>query len=170
MDDLHQIHKKEYEDLSMIRSQLLQIEKQQSSLVDLLQKFMGSSQNGMRSLETRVHGLELALDEISYDLAVTSRKMTNSTGAGADSNPAGTSCCMLPGDLRSPKFWRKPEGRYLCSSRLTPSVDPSVHSFRSREASDMDIRRFWPHGSMAFVVNPLAKMPGDSGQISEAVQ
>ncbi|KAI4319112.1 hypothetical protein MLD38_032752 [Melastoma candidum] len=163
MDDLHQIHKKEYEDLSMIRSQLLQIEKQQSSLLDLLQKFMGTSQNGMRSLETRVHGLELALDEISYDLAVTSGRMTN--GAGGNSNPAGTSCCMLPGDFLSPKFWRKPEGQLLCSSRLTPSTDPLVHSFRSGELTNVDIRRFRLQGSTAFVANPLAKMPG---QISEA--
>ena len=33
--------------------------------------------NEMHSLETRVHGLELALDEISYDLAVYSGRMTN---------------------------------------------------------------------------------------------
>ena len=29
----------------------------------------------MRALETRVHGLELAMDEISYDLAVSNWRM-----------------------------------------------------------------------------------------------
>ncbi|KAF2311392.1 hypothetical protein GH714_022236 [Hevea brasiliensis] len=68
----HHNNHKECEDLSLIRNQLVQIERQQSSLLDLLQRFIGTSQNGMRSLETRVHGLELALDEISYDLAISS--------------------------------------------------------------------------------------------------
>ncbi|KAH7856687.1 hypothetical protein Vadar_004286 [Vaccinium darrowii] len=67
---------KECEDLSLIRMQLLNIENQQSCLLDLLQKFMGSSQSGMLSLETRVQGLELALDEISYDLAMTTGRMS----------------------------------------------------------------------------------------------
>ncbi|KAL5543776.1 hypothetical protein UlMin_007560, partial [Ulmus minor] len=67
---------KSTEDLSLIRNQLVQIKQQHSSLLDLLQRFIGSSQNGIRCLETRVHGLELALDEISYDLAVTSGRMT----------------------------------------------------------------------------------------------
>nr|CAD1826583.1 unnamed protein product [Ananas comosus var. bracteatus] len=37
-------------DISLIRRQLVQIEKQQSSLLDLLQRFIGSSQNGIHSL------------------------------------------------------------------------------------------------------------------------
>ncbi|KAK1305992.1 Microtubule-associated protein TORTIFOLIA1 [Acorus calamus] len=89
-------------ELSVIRSQLIQIEKQQSSLLDLLQTFIGSSQSGMRALETRVHGLEMALDEISHDLAVTSGRMTNTD----------SSCCKLPGaEFLSSKFWRKSEVR-----------------------------------------------------------
>nr|CAD1826774.1 unnamed protein product [Ananas comosus var. bracteatus] len=62
-DEAHEGHRDG--DLSLIRRQLVQIENQQSSLLDLLQKFIGSSQNGMHSLETRVHGMEMALDEIS---------------------------------------------------------------------------------------------------------
>lgn len=60
----------EFEDLSLIRDQLLQIENQQSTLLDILQKFIGSSQNGMNSLEKRVEGLEKVLDEMSQDLAI----------------------------------------------------------------------------------------------------
>ncbi|KAL5725316.1 hypothetical protein ACHQM5_008472 [Ranunculus cassubicifolius] len=92
---------KEGEDWSLLRKQLLQIENQQSSLLDLLQRFIGSSQNGIKSLETRVNGLEMALDEIIYDLRMSSSENT---------------CCKLPGtDFLSPKFWRKSEGRYSSS-------------------------------------------------------
>lgn len=96
---------KDPEDLSLIREQLLQIENQQSSLFDLLQRFIGSSQSGMNSLETRVHGLEMALDEISYDLALSNGRILNNTAAE-------NTCCKLPGaEFLSSKFWRRAEGR-----------------------------------------------------------
>ncbi|XP_073130627.1 TORTIFOLIA1-like protein 4 [Henckelia pumila] len=60
----------ELEDLSLICDQLLQIEYQQSTLLDVLQKFIGSSQKGMNSLEKRVEGLEKVVDEMSQDLAI----------------------------------------------------------------------------------------------------
>ncbi|CAL9238144.1 unnamed protein product [Arabidopsis halleri] len=63
------------EELSLIRNQITQIEKQQSSLLDLFQKFMESSQNGMQSLERRVRGLETSFSVISTDLLV-SRTIT----------------------------------------------------------------------------------------------
>ncbi|VVA94093.1 unnamed protein product [Arabis nemorensis] len=58
-------------ELFEIRNQITQIEKQQSSLLDLFQRFMESSQNGMQSLERRVRGLETSLSVISTDLIVT---------------------------------------------------------------------------------------------------
>lgn len=91
------------EDISLIREQLLQIERQQSNLLDLLQRFMGNSQNGIDSLETRVTGLERALDEISYDLAVQSGRIPKN-------DSAGSTCCPST-EFLSPKFWRKTEGR-----------------------------------------------------------
>ncbi|KAL1197754.1 TORTIFOLIA1-like protein 5 [Cardamine amara subsp. amara] len=63
------------DELSMIRNQITQIEKQQSSLLDLFQRFMESSQNGMQTLERRVRGLETSLSVISTDLLV-SRTIT----------------------------------------------------------------------------------------------
>ncbi|KAK6148464.1 hypothetical protein DH2020_019376 [Rehmannia glutinosa] len=80
-------NQRDCEDLSLIRNQLVQIENQQSNLLDLLQRFIGSSQNGIHSLEARVHGLELALDEISFDLAVSTRRMSHNDAM----------CCNLPG-------------------------------------------------------------------------
>lgn len=64
---------------------------------------MGNSQNGIDSLETRVTGLERALDEISYDLAVQSGRIPKN-------DSAGSTCCPST-EFLSPKFWRKTEGR-----------------------------------------------------------
>lgn len=160
--DFHGNHK-ECEDLSLIRNQLVQIEKQQSSLLDLLQRFIGSSQNGMRALETRVHGLELALDEISYDLALTSGRMTNT-------NTFTTKCCLLPGaDFLSSKFRRKPEGRYSTSRFSAPNPIPSVSATRHRadnnsnaETFHSEIHRLRLRGGGGFIVNPLAEIHCDS--------
>lgn len=91
----------ESEELNEIRKQLLQIENQQSDLLNLLQGFIGSSQNGMQALETRVHSLELALDELSFDLAV-------STGRLSLNKTPRSLCWHLPGSKYfSSKLWRK---------------------------------------------------------------
>ncbi|KAK2994388.1 hypothetical protein RJ640_029503 [Escallonia rubra] len=122
---------REVEDLSLIQKQLLQIENQQSSLLDLLQRYMGSSQSGINSLATRVNGLEKALDDISYELAV-------STGRISNTDPAGNSCCMLPGaEFLSPKFWRRAEGQYSTSRfSFSRSNQPptSMQSMSDKEA------------------------------------
>uniref|UniRef100_A0A1J3D1K9 Microtubule-associated protein TORTIFOLIA1 n=1 Tax=Noccaea caerulescens TaxID=107243 RepID=A0A1J3D1K9_NOCCA len=144
------INCKGLEDISLLRSQLVQIEQQQSNLMDLLQRYVGSSQHGMRGLETRVHGLELALDEISYDLAVSNGRMSNN-GSGKNS------CCLLPpGSFIRSKFWKKPESKSL-ASRLS--------TYRNRNAETIGIQdsrqRF--NGDAGFIVNPLAEIRPDNG-------
>ncbi|KAJ4851385.1 hypothetical protein Tsubulata_006705 [Turnera subulata] len=156
------VNHKECEDLSSIRNQLLQIERQQSSLLDLLQRFMGTSQNGMRSLETRVHGLELALDEISYDLAVSSGRMTNTSSQR-------TSCCLLPAaDFLSSKFWKKTEGQYSTSRFLSSRGTTSLAAMRHRVdnnantgTNSLDNPRLHPQVGGGFIVNPLAEIHGE---------
>ncbi|CAH8392821.1 unnamed protein product [Eruca vesicaria subsp. sativa] len=131
------------EDMSLIRSQLVQIEQQQSSLMDLLQRFVGSSQHGMHSLETRVQGLEIALDEISYDLAVSNGRMSSNRN----------NCCLIPpGSFITSKFWKKQES----ASRLA--------TYRNRNAETMwmqDSRQRF-NGSAGFIVNPLAEIRPDN--------
>ncbi|KAJ1421779.1 Armadillo-type fold [Sesbania bispinosa] len=161
--DLH-LNDKESEELSLIRNQLLQIEKQQSSLLDLLQKFIGSSENGMRSLETRVHGLELALDEISYDLAVSSGRMSKSDA------PRNT-CCLLPGaEFLSSKFWRKTQGRYSSSqfSRFgaTPSLTATHYRVNRNAETKVTSHRFRVHGDGGFINNPLSDVNTNSREVS----
>ncbi|KAK6924905.1 HEAT repeat, partial [Dillenia turbinata] len=156
---------KECEELSLIRKQLLQIESQQSSLLDLLQKFMGSSQNGMQSLETRVQGLEMALDEISFDLAMTSGRMSNAESAV-------TTCCIFPGaDFLSSKLRRRAEGRHSVSRFSSFGGTASVGTVRdmgnnNSQLCNMQKRRFRSQEGGGFIVNPLAEIHSNSRRIS----
>ncbi|KAK1316676.1 Microtubule-associated protein TORTIFOLIA1 [Acorus calamus] len=143
-------------ELSVIRSQLIQIEKQQSSLLDLFQRFIGNSQSGMRALETRVHGLEMALDEISHGLAVSS---------GRTMSP-DSSCCKLPGaEFLSSKFWRKAEVRYSTSSRLSGSVaTPSADEEDTESSLKWDKQKYRLQGGL---VDPLTEIQSRSRGCSE---
>ncbi|KAH1098385.1 hypothetical protein J1N35_015306 [Gossypium stocksii] len=152
---------KDIEDLCLIREQLAQIEDQQSNLLNLLQKFIGSSQSGINSLETRVKGLEMALDEISYDLAISSGRILNM-------DSTDNTCCKLPGaEFLSPKFWRKTESRFS-TSRL-PSSGRMLSLNAVHNAHDKDSggemykpaysRGYQRQGGSGFVMNPV----GDAG-------
>ncbi|XP_019055075.1 PREDICTED: microtubule-associated protein TORTIFOLIA1-like [Nelumbo nucifera] len=161
-EDIYGNHK-DNEDLCLIRKQLVQIENQQSSLLDLLQKFIGSSQSGMRSLETRVHGLEMALDEISYDLAV-------STGRMSKTDTAGNTCCMLPGaEFLSSRFWKRTDSRCSTSRFSSSGGTSSLAAMRKMTDNDgnaelfmLKNRRFRLQWGSGFVVNPLAEIHNDS--------
>ncbi|KAL3618009.1 hypothetical protein CASFOL_038330 [Castilleja foliolosa] len=163
-------NQRESDELSLIRKQLLQIENQQSSLLDLLQKFIGSSQNGMHSLEARVHGLELSLDEISFDLAV-------STGRMSQNSPSRAVCCKLPGtEFLSSKLWRKaanrPSASRLPASRgtLSTSAIRSISdNIGASEGFPARKSRFLLRGGRGeVIVNPLAKLSSGSMGYSDA--
>ncbi|KAJ0920297.1 putative MT-associated protein TORTIFOLIA1/SPIRAL2 [Helianthus annuus] len=127
----------ESEDLSLIRNQLAQIETQQSNLYDLLEKFIGSSLNGMQSLESRVRGVESTLDEISFDLA---------KSTGQVSNPEPTLCCKLPGaDLISSKLWKKSEIQQY----------PSV---KNKDLESFNFQTTGFHLRAGLIKNPLAEV------------
>ncbi|XP_051122631.1 TORTIFOLIA1-like protein 5 [Andrographis paniculata] len=117
--------------LSLIRKQLQQIENQQSNLLDLLQRFIGTSQKGMTSLERRVDGLERVLDEMS-------RFPGLDCGNNNNNNNNNNSCCMIPGaEFLSPKFWRRGEGQ-TCNSRMSSSLtNLSVHRDAIGEAAKL---------------------------------
>ncbi|KAL0327220.1 UNVERIFIED_CONTAM: TORTIFOLIA1-like protein 4 [Sesamum angustifolium] len=108
-EDVKKHSGKELEDLYVIRKQLMQIESQQSSLLDLLQRFMGSSEKGMSSLEKRVAGLEKVVGEIKHGLAMPTKGILGP-------ECAGNTCCIVAGaEFLSPKFWRKTEGQNVNS-------------------------------------------------------
>ncbi|KAG6585810.1 TORTIFOLIA1-like protein 4, partial [Cucurbita argyrosperma subsp. sororia] len=141
---------KDFEDISLIRDQLRQIENQQSSLLNLLQSFIGSSQSGLNSLEKRVHGLEMALDEISYDLGLSSGRVTNS-------GYAENSCCKLPGaEFLSSKFWRRAEERHS-GSKFCVALPNDLHHTLERDVISESIKQ----SRGGFVMNPLATIDGE---------
>ncbi|KAK8971877.1 hypothetical protein V6N11_075702 [Hibiscus sabdariffa] len=159
---------KDMEDLSLIREQLAQIENQQSNLLNLLQKFIGSSQSGINSLETRVSGLEMALDEISYDLAISSGRILNTD------SPDNT-CCKLPGtEFLSPKFWRKSEGRFSTSRISTSERRLSLNAVRNTHDKDYGSESYNPsfseryqvQGRSGFVMNSVADTGSDTRENS----
>ncbi|KAL0342770.1 UNVERIFIED_CONTAM: TORTIFOLIA1-like protein 3 [Sesamum calycinum] len=157
-------NQRDCDDLSLIRKQLVQIENQQANLLDLLQRFIGSSQNGIHSLEARVHGLEVALDEISFDLAI-------STGRTSANDAL---CCKLPGtDFLSSKLWRKTEPRPYSTSRLpvasgTPSVAASIPRKNGHaEGFRLQNQKYQFHGGHGLIKNPLAEIPRGSQGASE---
>lgn len=166
---------KDAEDLSLIREQLLQIENRQSSLLDLLQRFIGSSQSGLNSLETRVNGLEIVLEEMSYNMAVSSGRIPST-------DSAENTCCKLPGaDFLSSKFWRRAEGRYSSPRFSSSGTMSSPNKDASADFYKSDSRRFQLRNGGAFVLNPSAdiqsnsrvlssRMPKTTIQDSESVQ
>lgn len=136
-EDSYRNHK-EAENLSLIQEQLVHIENQQSSLFALLQRYIGSSQSGMNSLETRVNGLEMALDEISQNIAV-------SSGSVSDTDSSGNTCCMLPGaEFLSPKFWRKTEGHYSSSRVSFSGRKQLAYVVRDLPDKDADAEKLKP--------------------------
>ncbi|KAI0510713.1 hypothetical protein KFK09_011322 [Dendrobium nobile] len=137
-------------DLSLIRMQLVQIEKQQSILLELLQKFMGSSQNGINSLEARVNSLEMTLNEISHDLVVSSSRSRD---------PAAKTCCRLPGtEFLSSKFWRRSDSRFL----------PDINDSSGNRAAH-NVYQYWNKQKLGFT-NPLAEINPCSRGIPNRLQ
>ncbi|GJS25985.1 tortifolia1-like protein 3 isoform X1 [Tanacetum coccineum] len=162
-EDIHKSHR-DTEELSLIRNQLIQIETQQSNLFDLLQKFIGSSQTGMQSLETRVHGLELTLDEISYDLA-------RSTGRLSHPGPTETMCCKLPSaDFLTSKLWKKTEVHHSSikiSSAPFATTSHMTGKNMSLESCNPENRGFRRQGvGSGLIKNPLAEVHRNGHGIS----
>ncbi|XP_074350493.1 TORTIFOLIA1-like protein 3 [Apium graveolens] len=153
----HENHK-ENEDLVLIRKQLLQLKNQQSSLFNLLQGFIGTSQNSMHSFESCVHGLDLALDEISLDLAV-------SAGRISVTRSAGTTCCRLPGaEFLYSKLWRGTEGQ------ISASTEAIRHNMEIKNRIKLENRRVRLQNVSGFIVNPLAEVHNNSQWFLEIVQ
>lgn len=159
-DDIVKSHK-DCQELSLIRNQLTQIESQQSNLLNLLQKYIGSSQTGMRSLETRVHGLELTLDEISFDLA-------RSTGRLSHPEPTETMCFKLPGaDFLSSKLWKRTEIQHS-NHRISSAPFAATSKNMNLESCNLENRRFRRQGGgNGLIKNPLAEVHRNNHEISE---
>lgn len=121
---------------------------------------MGSSQDGLHSLEKRVHGLERTVDEMAQDLSL-------STGRIATVEDGRATCCKFPGSvLLSSKFWKKNEGRYP-PAQLAASEGSSMSrsgrgaSYGAEMGTDIWDRKIKGLRG-GFMVNPLADVRGTS--------
>lgn len=67
-----------------IQRQLLQLERQQAHLMNMLQDFMGGSHDSMVTLENRVRGLERVVEDMARDLSVSSGRRSSNFMQGFD--------------------------------------------------------------------------------------
>lgn len=111
----------------------------------------------MNYLETRVQGLEMVLEDISFDLGLTSGRFPNR-------DSLDNKRCKLPGaDFLSSKFWRKDEGRYF-NSRLS-----SVGSIRTgNEAFKQGGERFWNQNTDALAEKRVGDLSSRRSQLRDA--
>ncbi|XP_022879963.1 microtubule-associated protein TORTIFOLIA1-like [Olea europaea var. sylvestris] len=65
-----------------IQRQLLQLERQQSHLMNMLQDFMGGSRDNMTTLENRVRGLERVVEDMARDLSISTGRRAGGVMAG----------------------------------------------------------------------------------------
>ncbi|KAM7269534.1 hypothetical protein ACFE04_025031 [Oxalis oulophora] len=155
-EEVYNDNYKDVEDLSLIQEQLRQIENQQSNLLDLLQKFMGSSQIGINSLETRVQGIEKALDEISYDLGLSGGRWV------PNMDSAENSCYKLTGaEFLSPTYWRRTDARFSNPKVSTAEIYSQKFQQQSRAGFYSD--------PLADIDNYYDDLPGSSGSYRNAM-
>ncbi|CAL9134796.1 unnamed protein product [Musa textilis] len=107
---------------SAIQRQLAQLERQQISLMNMLQDFMGGSHDSMVTLENRVRGLERVVDEMTRDLAIKPGRRGGNMMQGFDKSP-GRSSGKYNGlhDCSNSKFGRDSEGRFPFPERFLSS-------------------------------------------------
>ncbi|KAG8637048.1 microtubule-associated protein TORTIFOLIA1 isoform X2 [Manihot esculenta] len=65
-----------------IQRQLLQLERQQAHLMNMLQDFIGGSHNSMVTLEDRVRGLERIVEDMAHDLSISSSRRGSNFPSG----------------------------------------------------------------------------------------
>uniref|UniRef100_A0A6N2MRM3 TOG domain-containing protein n=1 Tax=Salix viminalis TaxID=40686 RepID=A0A6N2MRM3_SALVM len=108
-----------------IQRQLLQLERQQAHVMNMLQDFMGGSHNSMVTLENRVRGLERVVEDLAHDLTISSGRRGNSFAMGfegSSSRPLGKYNGFS--DYSSTKFnGRVPSGeRFSQSDAAAPGM------------------------------------------------
>eukprot|EP00268_Persea_americana_P029710 TRINITY_DN28725_c0_g2_i3.p1 TRINITY_DN28725_c0_g2~~TRINITY_DN28725_c0_g2_i3.p1 ORF type:complete len:539 (+),score=101.36 TRINITY_DN28725_c0_g2_i3:414-2030(+) len=146
-------------ELAFIREKLLEIETKQSSLLDLVQVFIGDSMENMSLLHTKVLGLEHAVDKIarnftyceSYSKMAISKGLKNNESVS--SSPRFSTCTPRPSmdtTYRQPLVPTK--NRDLCGETAL-----------SRSRSSTSIRQgveMWSDSTLNIIKNPIADRVG----------
>uniref|UniRef100_A0A2N9I347 TORTIFOLIA1/TORL1-2 C-terminal domain-containing protein n=1 Tax=Fagus sylvatica TaxID=28930 RepID=A0A2N9I347_FAGSY len=114
-----------------IQRQLLQLERQQAHLMNMLQDFMGGSHDSMVTLENRVRGLE-RVEDMSRDLSISSGRRGGNFAMGfegSSNRPLGKYNGFS--DYSSAKFGRGGDGRIPFGERIAQS-DGNALGMRGR--------------------------------------
>lgn len=111
-----------------------------------------------------MHGLELTLDEISFDLA-------RSTGRLSHPRPTETMCCKLPGaDFLTSRLWKKTEldhSNIKISSAPFAATSHMTGKNMSLESCNPENRGFQRQGvGSGLIKNPLAEVHRNAHGIS----
>uniref|UniRef100_A0A6N2KNN0 TORTIFOLIA1/SINE1-2 N-terminal domain-containing protein n=1 Tax=Salix viminalis TaxID=40686 RepID=A0A6N2KNN0_SALVM len=106
-----------------IQRQLLQLERRQAHLMNMLQDFMGGSHNSMVTLENRVRGLERVVEDLAHDLTISSGRRSDNFAMGfegSSNRPLGKYNGFS--DYSSTKYnGRAPLGERFSQSDVTAS-------------------------------------------------
>ncbi|XP_022753151.1 microtubule-associated protein TORTIFOLIA1-like isoform X2 [Durio zibethinus] len=123
-----------------IQRQLLQLERQQAHLMNMLQDFMGGSHDSMITLENRVRGLERIVEDMARNLSISSGRRGGNFMAGfegSSNRPLGKYNGFS--DYSSKFSGRIPFGeRFAQSDGIAPGVRGRVPSWRSEMSDDWD--------------------------------
>uniref|UniRef100_A0A0E0AKN0 TOG domain-containing protein n=1 Tax=Oryza glumipatula TaxID=40148 RepID=A0A0E0AKN0_9ORYZ len=119
-----------------IQRQLSHLDRQQTSLMNMLQDFMGGSHDSMVTLENRVRGLERVVEEMARDISLSSGRRGGGPMLGFDSSP-GRSSMKYNGfhEYSNSKFGRDRDGRVGFAERYF-SGDGMSSGVRSSEPWD----------------------------------
>ncbi|XP_031403642.1 microtubule-associated protein TORTIFOLIA1-like [Punica granatum] len=129
-----------------IQRQLLQLERQQTHLMSMLQDFMGGSHDSMVTLENRVRGLERVVEDMARDLSISSGRRGGSFSMGFD-GATSRNLGKYNGfsDYSSGKFGRGAE-RFAQSEGTASGLRGRNLGWRSDISEGWD-RDFPPYGS-----------------------
>ncbi|RLN33523.1 microtubule-associated protein SPIRAL2-like [Panicum miliaceum] len=94
-----------------IQRQLSHLERQQTSLMNMLQDFMGGSHDSMVTLENRVRGLERVVEEMAREISLSSSRRGGGPALGFDSSPGRSSKYNGFHEYSNSKFGRSGDGR-----------------------------------------------------------
>ncbi|XWS51900.1 hypothetical protein CRYUN_Cryun11dG0021400 [Craigia yunnanensis] len=127
-----------------IQRQLLQLERQQAHLMNMLQDFMGGSHDSMVTLENRVRGLERIVEDMARDLSISSGRRGGNFMVGfegSSNRPLGKYNGFS--DYSSKFSGRIPFGeRFAQSDGIAPGVRGRGPSWRSEMSDDWDFPAF----------------------------
>ncbi|KAL7186516.1 hypothetical protein ACSBR2_028287 [Camellia fascicularis] len=139
-----------------IQRQLLQLERQQAHLMNMLQDFMGGSHNGMVTLENRVRGLERVVEDMARDLSISSGRRGSNfmMGFEGSSNRPSGKYNGFP-DYSGAKMGRSGDGRtpfaerYTASDSMLSAMRGRGPAWRSDVPDTWDFHTYGKNGQMA---------------------